>query len=521
MKRYFPAAALVFFALSSVTRAYVFENLIWGVPSTTIYVDLNATQGQLGTRTPRFPLEDGSASFDQVFFGAVATWNYYLGNLKIQPADGGDPKGFNPNDNISEANFGNAAEGDTLGNEILAVTEIYYYVGTNSFASSGIVFNSNASSGINWNSYRGPLQGSTIDLRRVALHELGHFIGLDHPDQHGQNVNAIMNSVVSNTDNLTYDDAAGAGTLYLPSLARVTQVSSLGDFSGNGNSDLLWRNVTTGDVGVWLMSGSSVVSSAVVRNAPMTWRIIGLADMNHDGKTDILWYDTVGGEYGVWYMNGTSLLTAQTFKLPASYPVVLFGDLTNSGNVDAVEWSPSTGALLICQNQGGLNFAEAYYTVISPDWVLVGLADINGDGHKKLIWRSQSTGAVGAWYLNGFQFATSAVFGTVPLSWSLRGIGRFNGNNIDDFVWHNIQTGQVAIWNFNSAGQFSASYSETASSSWDIFATQKAGSTNARIFWYNLSSYQTAIWSLTGSTVSGATVLGNNPPVWLPEPLGY
>jgi hypothetical protein len=40
------------------------------------------------------------------------------------------------------------------------------------------------------------------------------MIGLNHPDAAGQQVNAIMNSIVSNTDDLTNDDVTGAQSLY-------------------------------------------------------------------------------------------------------------------------------------------------------------------------------------------------------------------------------------------------------------------------------------------------------------------
>src|SRR5205807_1034681 len=70
-----------------------------------------------------------------------------------------------------------------------------------------------------FDSYRGPLQfiphGSAIaDIRRVFLHEMGHTLGLGHPDTGGQRVTAVMNSIVSDQEVLAPDDIAGGQYLY-------------------------------------------------------------------------------------------------------------------------------------------------------------------------------------------------------------------------------------------------------------------------------------------------------------------
>ena len=62
-----------------------------------------------------------------------------------------------------------------------------------------------------FNSYRGPLQfpgpgPAIMDIRRVFLHELGHALGLTHPDTGGQQVVAVMNSIMSNQEVLSPDD---------------------------------------------------------------------------------------------------------------------------------------------------------------------------------------------------------------------------------------------------------------------------------------------------------------------------
>ena len=230
MKRNFFFALLVSAWFLTAARAYVLENIVWNISNPTIYVNLTASEGQLGTNLASFPLIDGSGSYNQVFTAAASIWNSYLLNLQIQAVPGNNAQGFDVNNNICEAGFGSSISGSSLGGDTLAVTEIYYYPGNpNTFAPTDIVF----STAYAWNSYRGALLNSPIDLRRVALHELGHFIGLDHPDQAGQDVNAIMNSVISNTDNLTADDIAGgqyltARATRLPLPMRPRQATSTG-----------------------------------------------------------------------------------------------------------------------------------------------------------------------------------------------------------------------------------------------------------------------------------------------------
>lgn len=78
-----------------------------------------------------------------------------------------------------------------------------------------VVFNNRYS----WNSYRGNIRtasagGTLYDIRRVALHEFGHVLSLDHPNEAGQTVTAVMNSRVSNIDSLQTDDINGVRAAY-------------------------------------------------------------------------------------------------------------------------------------------------------------------------------------------------------------------------------------------------------------------------------------------------------------------
>jgi hypothetical protein len=219
------AFLLVAFALVATTatlRAWVqLGSQVWPVGNVTMQI-------QVDTVAPSATLIDGSTTWGQVVTSALTDWNQYLTVTKFTwvqnssaplNADANSSNGYN---NIS---WGSNVYGESwgaIGGDVVGIA-LTWYSGP-ARTEGDIVFNS--SSGILWNSYRGNLRndgsGHTVnDLRRVALHELGHVLGLDHPDVAGQTVSAVMNSAESNVDDLTADDIAGAEHFYAAVAAPV------------------------------------------------------------------------------------------------------------------------------------------------------------------------------------------------------------------------------------------------------------------------------------------------------------
>ncbi len=161
---------------------------------------------QLSLGRPR-TLIDGFTSFNRSAADVIAIWNTHLAHLTLRPVIG-SPVVPASNDYEMSAFFANTIFGDTFGQDTLAVTLISDRAGTTS--ETDTAFNS----AFQWNSYNGPLRPGVQDFHRIALHEFGHTLGLDHPDEAGQTVAAIMNSQVSDTYRLQTDDIAGVESLY-------------------------------------------------------------------------------------------------------------------------------------------------------------------------------------------------------------------------------------------------------------------------------------------------------------------
>jgi hypothetical protein len=71
------------------------------------------------------------------------------------------------------------------------------------------------------------------------------------------------------------------------------------------------------------MNGLSVWLSAGLGNVPTTWNVVGTGDFNGDGNTDLLWrdYDT-SGNTSIWFMNGTTVASSTSVgNIPTTWTV--------------------------------------------------------------------------------------------------------------------------------------------------------------------------------------------------------
>jgi Matrixin len=196
--------AIALITLCSALDAYVFTGARWTDPSIVMQLQL----GSSGS------LIDGSPSWGASAEAALASWNNAIARSQFRvvrdsTAPTGRGNGYN---NVL---FSSSIYGQSFDSSTLAVTLTRYVPSTGQTTENDVLFNT----AFSWNSYAGPLRraasgGTLVDFRRVALHEFGHVLGLDHPDQYGQAVAAIMNSRISDTDRLQTDDVNGAAALY-------------------------------------------------------------------------------------------------------------------------------------------------------------------------------------------------------------------------------------------------------------------------------------------------------------------
>ena len=95
-------------------------------------------------------------------------------------------------------------------------------------------------------------------------------------------------------------------TIRLGSVPLDWQIAGIGDVTGDGKADIIWRNSSNGVVAVWLMSGSKIISVGFPGSTSLDWDIQAVRDVDGNGQADILWRNSNSGVVGVWLMNGAN-----------------------------------------------------------------------------------------------------------------------------------------------------------------------------------------------------------------------
>ncbi|MDQ2731995.1 MAG: FG-GAP-like repeat-containing protein, partial [Armatimonadota bacterium] len=87
-------------------------------------------------------------------------------------------------------------------------------------------------------------------------------------------------------------------------------IVGVGDFNGDGHPDLVVENLTSGNAGVWFMNGATIIGSSYVLSGgapfimPAGWSIVAVGDFNADGQPDLVVENLTSGNAGVWFMTG-------------------------------------------------------------------------------------------------------------------------------------------------------------------------------------------------------------------------
>jgi hypothetical protein len=348
----------------------------------------------------------------------------------------------------------------------------YSYIGA-SFLSATVTFDSAEG----WHTAgNAVLSDSGASLLAVALHEVGHAIGLDHYDERL----AIMNTLLEpDFDGLTLSDIFGVEAIYGPSEARIVDLVmhngasiaagtvasgstsykgvggfgaewdliGFGQFDGGPASEFLIHSAGSHEIRLGRADGQT--ATHVVGAVGAEWLFQGSADYTGDGRADLLMRNSAGtlslasvsDAGGLQYSQIGSIGSEWLFgRTDASGELAnrngVSGDFLGTGRDGFVMYSLGSHDMTVVEVVEG----RAVYTAIGQvgtEWKLLASGDFVGDSRDDfLIYNTGSHTIQAVSVTNGT--AAYTTIGAVGPEWEFVGAGDFDGDGRDGALMHRV-----------------------------------------------------------------------------------
>ena len=142
------------------------------------------------------------------------------------------------------------------------------------------------------------------------------------------------------------------------------RVAAVGDYNGDGDSDILVQNSSTGQVNMWLMNGTTIqfqhpdqqhlsttsVPGRWVPGSVMARSGMCDSDFNGDGKSDVLLQNSSSGQVDMWLMNGTAIASSTQIgnNTDPTWHIVASGDFNGDGDSDML-WQNAAAVRSTCR----------------------------------------------------------------------------------------------------------------------------------------------------------------------------
>jgi hypothetical protein len=96
-----------------------------------------------------------------------------------------------------------------------------------------------------------------------------------------------------------------------------TQYLTSGHFAGSGD-EMLVRNTTNNHVSMWWVNSQNALVGVDLGLISPQWHVVATADYNGDGFTDIVWQNSSSGQVQLWLMGSFSAPSSSTFASTGS-----------------------------------------------------------------------------------------------------------------------------------------------------------------------------------------------------------
>jgi hypothetical protein len=287
----------------------------------------------------------------------------------------------------------------------------------------------------------------------------------------------VTNGTTAGTSEVTGISGAninetGLEPTYLTSLTLPSVASAPDDFTGNGTSDVLFRDDTSGDTGFYTISNGANSGWSDIGASSTAYNVVGVGDFTGNGTDDVLYRSASTGDTGFYLIsNGANAGWHDIGASSTAYSVVGVGDFTGSGTDDVLYRNNSTGDTGFYEIVNGANTGWHDVGASSTAYSVVGVGDFTGSGTDDILYRNNSTGDTGFYEIvNGANTGWHDV-GASSTAYSVVGVGDFLGNGTDDILYRNNLTGDTGFYAISNGANVGWHDIGASSTAYSVVAT--------------------------------------------------
>jgi probable HAF family extracellular repeat protein len=251
---------------------------------------------------------------------------------------------------------------------------------------------------------------------------------------------------------------AGGGVINNSPFDANWRAAAVGDFNGDGMTDIAYQRVSDGLTEVQFLNGTTAMGGGIITNNPFdkTWKIVATGDFNADGKTDLVWQHQSDGMVDVQLLDGNTAIGGGVIAnnpFGQGWKVAGAADFNGDGKTDLV-WQHQGDGLAEIQfldSNSAIGGGVIANNPFGAGWNIVGVGDVNGDGMADLVWEHQGDHTVEVQFLDGNDAIGGGVIPGSPFGsdWTVVGTGDFNGDGKTDLVYRRVNDGTTEVQYLN------------------------------------------------------------------------
>jgi hypothetical protein len=224
------------------------------------------------------------------------------------------------------------------------------------------------------------------------------------------------------------------------------------DFNGDGYSDLLLQNTTTGQHKVLELVNGALDSSFNLPKGPLNWQMVGAGDFLGNGQVDPVLENNINGAHKIWVLNHGVFQSQMWLPTARAWHIAGAADFNGDGEADLVLENKNTGARGIWLLKGGVYSSSRSLPSIGKNWHIVGTGDFFRNGQADLVLENVFTGARAIWVLHNGVFEHAVNLGKISTALHIVGAADMNGDGFADLIMENKASGRNVTWLLQNGG---------------------------------------------------------------------